>query len=187
MSNFNAESPALLSSSSPISVNTGGNPLVSRRTAAHARRISTSTQTESIPLPGQGEEPPILSTKNDSDPFRVEAKVYSPWLVPALVPTLSQTVFPALAVEADLVEPGFPPLYSPVQNRHIGTTAVGKGAIAQQAESHDAPTIRVTIGRIDVRAVPPTPPASPAPAKSNRSRPALSLSDYLKQRKGGQP
>jgi hypothetical protein len=46
-----------------------------------------------------------------------------------------------------------------------------------------APTIRITIGRVDVRAVvPATPAARPAPA---RPSPALSLEDYLKQREGG--
>jgi hypothetical protein len=49
-----------------------------------------------------------------------------------------------------------------------------------------APTIRVAIGRIEVRAItpPPTPPAQRAtPA---RPGPTLSLDDYLKQRNGGQ-
>ncbi len=44
------------------------------------------------------------------------------------------------------------------------------------------PTIRVTVGRVEVRAVtPPTPSASPA---AERTGPALSLDDYLKQRDG---
>jgi hypothetical protein len=45
-----------------------------------------------------------------------------------------------------------------------------------------APTIKITIGRIDVRAVMPT---QPAPRQANERRPALSLDDYLKQRSGG--
>ena len=46
--------------------------------------------------------------------------------------------------------------------------------------SHQPPTIRITIGRVEVRAVqaPPTAPARPAP----RPAPALSLADYLKGR-----
>lgn len=49
-------------------------------------------------------------------------------------------------------------------------------------QSSQPPTIRVTIGRIDVRAVTP-----PTPSSSRRSPPApkLSLADYLKQRPGG--
>ena len=46
-----------------------------------------------------------------------------------------------------------------------------------------APTIKITIGRVDVRAIMPAAPAPrPAPA---RPSPALSLEDYLKQREGG--
>ena len=47
---------------------------------------------------------------------------------------------------------------------------------------HTAPTIRVTIGRVDVRAI-----VSPAPpsAKPPRPKPLLTLEDYLKQRNGG--
>jgi hypothetical protein len=45
-----------------------------------------------------------------------------------------------------------------------------------------APTIRVTIGRIDVRAV--TAPAEPA-RETVRPQPRLSLDDYLKQRNRG--
>jgi hypothetical protein len=48
-----------------------------------------------------------------------------------------------------------------------------------------APTIKITIGRVDVRAMMPAAPAArPAPA---RPSPALSLDDYLKQRGGGRP
>lgn len=46
------------------------------------------------------------------------------------------------------------------------------------------PTIRVTIGRIEVRAV-STPPAQ-APRQRRKSRPSLSLDDYLKQRASDQ-
>ncbi|MCI0698652.1 hypothetical protein L0337_42475 [candidate division KSB1 bacterium] len=47
-----------------------------------------------------------------------------------------------------------------------------------------APTIRVNIGRIEVRAI-TQPSAQPRP-KRTRSGPALSLEDYLKQRNGRQ-
>jgi hypothetical protein len=41
------------------------------------------------------------------------------------------------------------------------------------------PTIQITIGRIDVRAIPPAPPPRPMRAAA---RPALGLDAYLKQR-----
>ena len=44
-----------------------------------------------------------------------------------------------------------------------------------------APTIRVTIGRIEVRAA--APPAPPEPEPTHRPEPALSLDDYLKGRR----
>ena len=55
---------------------------------------------------------------------------------------------------------------------------------AEPASLPAAPTIRVSIGRIEVRAVlPPMPPARRA--TSSRSGHKLSLEEYLKQRQGG--
>ncbi len=52
-----------------------------------------------------------------------------------------------------------------------------------QTAKEAAPVIRISIGRVEVRAVMPTAPAPrPAPA---RPRPGLSLDDYLKEREGG--
>lgn len=50
------------------------------------------------------------------------------------------------------------------------------------APESSAPGIRVTIGRIEVRAITPPPARRTEPA---RSGPKLSLDDYLKQRTGG--
>ncbi len=47
----------------------------------------------------------------------------------------------------------------------------------------ERPIIRVTIGRIDVRAIPPPPPTLRQPSPP---APGLSLDDYLKERNGGQ-
>ncbi len=58
---------------------------------------------------------------------------------------------------------------------------------SQNVTTHDSssstPTIQVTIGRIEVRAI--TPPVAP-PQRPRKPSPALSLDDYLKQRNGGQ-
>ena len=56
-------------------------------------------------------------------------------------------------------------------------------AAASPAEAAP-PVIRVTIGRVDVRAEFP-PAAAPRPAPARRAAPALSLDDYLKQRSEG--
>ena len=46
------------------------------------------------------------------------------------------------------------------------------------------PTIKVTIGRVEVRAVAPTAPASPPPRIPSSSSQKLSLDDYLRKRNG---
>jgi hypothetical protein len=46
------------------------------------------------------------------------------------------------------------------------------------------PVVQVTIGRIEVRAVQPSPPSR---LRAPRPRPKLSLSDYLRERDGGRP
>lgn len=57
---------------------------------------------------------------------------------------------------------------------------------ATQPEVPEAPSIRVTIGRIDVRAVlPPAPPVPPAPRPRPQSAAKMSLDDYLRARRGG--
>jgi hypothetical protein len=53
---------------------------------------------------------------------------------------------------------------------------------ASLGENQAAPAVRITIGRVEVRAVFPEPPARRPPA---RSRPTLSLDDYLKQNNPG--
>ena len=53
------------------------------------------------------------------------------------------------------------------------------------APESPAPAIRVTIGRIEVRAITP-PMAAERRAAPARPGPALSLEDYLKQHNGGQ-
>lgn len=54
-----------------------------------------------------------------------------------------------------------------------------------QPQAPKPPTIQVTIGRIEVRAV-TMPPPPQAPRSRKKSQPSLSLDDYLKQRSGGQ-
>jgi len=53
-------------------------------------------------------------------------------------------------------------------------------AAAEQSTGADAPTIHVTIGRVEIRAS----VAAPLSRKAQARPPAMSLEDYLKQRKG---
>ncbi|HEY5676906.1 MAG TPA: hypothetical protein VIR81_08975, partial [Myxococcales bacterium] len=50
------------------------------------------------------------------------------------------------------------------------------------APAEPGPTVQVTIGRVEVRAVPP---AAPSPAPVRRTGPAISLEDYLHRRDRG--
>jgi len=68
---------------------------------------------------------------------------------------------------------------SPMRPPH--ETSAGK-SLQHTNTAHPAPVIRVTIGRIDVRAV--LPPAQP-PRQTTPARPKLTLDEYLKQRNGG--
>jgi hypothetical protein len=57
-----------------------------------------------------------------------------------------------------------------------------RGAVAPNESPEQPPIVRVTIGRIDVRA---TPTAAPSRKSSTRSEPKLTLDAYLKSRKEG--
>lgn len=64
---------------------------------------------------------------------------------------------------------------------HVQPVVAKHGADAA-GEEFETPPVRVTIGRVVVRA---TPTAAPAPTQKRALRPALSLSEYLKQRERG--
>jgi hypothetical protein len=66
--------------------------------------------------------------------------------------------------------------------RPAALDAAAAGRLKAQQEPLPAPTIHVTIGRIEVRATP-----APASAPPSRPKPAptMSLDDYLRQRNGG--
>ena len=83
-----------------------------------------------------------------------------------------------------------PPVNNPSQN--LPNLSVVKPANAHNKQDKYAtrttnpepePVIRVTIGRVDVRAV--TPPPLSIQQKTRQSNPTLSLDDYLRKRNGG--
>ena len=68
----------------------------------------------------------------------------------------------------------------PVRPR-VATEAPRPEPPARRASAAEPPVIRVRIGRVEVRAVPPPQRPAPPPRAAPR-RPALTLDDYLKQR-----
>jgi len=78
--------------------------------------------------------------------------------------------------------PANPPMPLPVVVPDVRPrqTAPGEPAFAPPAPAEATPTIRISIGRIEVRAVTPAPPPR---RKPSRPAPALSLDEYLKQQK----
>ena len=92
------------------------------------------------------------------------------------------------AIPVRSARPAAAPLVAPGVLRHQLNDELERGPRETRVAAPEAPapTIRVAIGRIEVRAITP-PPAPPtqrtAPA---RPGPALSLDDYLKQRNGEQ-
>ena len=82
-----------------------------------------------------------------------------------------------------IVTPSLPSLVPNLTQTHTPYQELAKQIPEQRRSSHSpAPSavVRVTIGRIDVRAVNPPAPSMPPPS------PTLSLDDYLKQRNEGQ-
>lgn len=98
---------------------------------------------------------------------------------PAPQPLAPQSLKPADSAAA----PGMPQVVVPHQVR-LAPRPVSLPPIAPAASAKPsaAPTIQVTIGRIEVRATPPA-PATPRKAPSKPA--AMSLEDYLKQRSEG--
>jgi hypothetical protein len=66
--------------------------------------------------------------------------------------------------------------------RPASTDGFTASKLTPQREPQPAPTIQVTIGRIEVRA---TPAPAASPASKAKPAPVLSLDDYLRQRNGG--
>jgi len=64
-----------------------------------------------------------------------------------------------------------------------GFPAISPNSGDVRLEPSESPTIRITIGRVDVRAL--MPPPQPPISRPARPKPNLSLDDYLKQREEG--
>jgi hypothetical protein len=75
----------------------------------------------------------------------------------------------------------------PVKTPHLNPRSPGNIRLQKDAETEPTSsesTIKVTIGRVEVRAIMPAVPCAPA-KRANSQGPILSLNDYLKQRNEG--
>jgi len=134
------------------------------RAAAPADGQSTATQEAARLIPAHAAAP-------EQAPERVIESI-SP-----AAPSRTLLVAPAITPKPGTPKPGGDQKReSPLSDRVEPTPS------APGAEREITPTIKITIGRVDVRAVTPE---RPAPRPTPERRPALSLDDYLKQRSGG--
>ena len=107
---------------------------------------------------------------------------------PATINAVAQFAKPESVVNDRTIAPWTPPA------RPILDTSIVKAIVAPNDSSKDAtvrsaapPTVRVTIGRVEVRAATPVKTSAHRPVSrvSVPHRPAMSLTDYLARRRGG--
>jgi hypothetical protein len=130
----------------------------------------------------EAEKPPAAATHREPQPQPEAHQVAAqPSLAPAAVRPRDTHLQPAVAQEPPMPVipriPGVAPQQPPV------LAATRSRAVTRSQPPASPPTIRVHIGRVEVRAV--TPPSAPQPPAVYRT-PALSLADYLKRRNEGQ-
>jgi hypothetical protein len=107
----------------------------------------------------------------------------APPLLPAhaTAPDRAIPITPAEPAQTLLVAPA--PLRERAPDQERESPSSDRAAVPPPAPEAAAPTIKITIGRVDVRAVMSEQPSQrPTPERRN---PALSLEEYLKQRSGG--
>ena len=109
-------------------------------------------------------------------PHAAEEPVLRSLVPPVLVPIAA----PAPPV---VTAPGGFGLPAPATRAESGNLSRAATRRNPDAPVHQPPTVRVTIGRIDVRAE--FPPAAPARQARQSPSPALSLDQYQRQRDGG--
>ena len=158
------------------------------------------------PLPSQPLEPDPLpplpenllsistQTKEDTPPISAELQRPTPELTVQQISTeqVTESVKPLLETSPPRNSVVIQPQIVPVSERSLPLTSPihqsqlvplpDPAAASMPTAKTEPPTIQVTIGRVEVRAIapPPSPRQPPQP-----SVPKLSLEDYLKSRSGG--
>ena len=131
----------------------------------HDRSVSRLAPLPEMPIDALTSEQQATQGTQDTP------RVLGPHIAFEIVPTPSLEIAPTPSLEI-VPTPSVAVVEFPMDQRR-----------AVQEPSPTAPTIRVSIGRIEVRAImPPAPPAQRTPAA--RPRPQRSLEDYLQRHRG---
>lgn len=136
-------------------------------------RLQPALATEELPLPGR--RPTAGSPLEPAGPAQSGRRTQHP-VEPPAAETLSAVQAQSVAIRTMEQSPGRqPPWHRQRRLERGGQTAPDPG-------QQPAPTIQVSIGRIEVRATRPPAPALPR----ERTNPSvMSLDEYLRQRSGG--
>ena len=151
--------------------------------AARARAEATSpidsqagpTESNLTHLPGKPEPIPITALAQRGRAFEAAAESARSHLVPR------ELTAPPLAPSATLNQPQ--PAASIIRPPLAASWGTAKSPDASSSSSQSQPAIEVSIGKVEVRAVFPEPAVRRAPLQ--RSRPTVSLDDYLNRRNRG--
>lgn len=139
-----------------------------------------------------------MAIKGDSQPVDAEVKIVNRLFPRALPQSPLVSVDAANATGAadtaesfSLVpgpEPGDQavPMKEPLKSRQRFQKGLYEGKDSKRGGEPPSPVVRVTIGRIDVRAVMQQPPVQAPAAVPEPVKPVLSLVEYLRQRDGGE-
>jgi hypothetical protein len=135
----------------------------------------------SVPLataPRQTSAPPAKLPGATIPQTEVASRRPATPITPTIVRSEERPLQPVSAPQRSPQPRGEPePTLEPTQTRRDDSAA------PSLEEASSAPTIQVTIGRVEVRAIVPSPPPPARPAP----RPHLSLDDYLRKAKGDRP
>jgi hypothetical protein len=147
-------------------------------------KLTTNTRTEPVPSSISGSRKDVASEPTMVDGIaRVTPTVR--WTIPQMTVQkklrLPEDVRSQTPTEAPQERPKVVPVLSAYENR---SQILGRGLSVPQGQTPRGPVVRVTIGRVDVRAEFSSRSTSQATAETTRPS-MLSLGEYLKQRKEG--
>jgi hypothetical protein len=115
-----------------------------------------------------------------SDPGPEAARGEGVMVEPILVPVTTVSAPAATDAGAGFELPHYPADISFMS----GVDGSREAKKSESNRSDETPTVKVTIGRIDVRAV--NPPSAPVKSERPKPQPMLSLNNYLQQRRRGE-